>query len=93
MSSAEPIGENRVRDPATIIIFGASGDLTHRKLIPALYIAFTQGLLPDRFSIVGLARRDYDDRIFRDMLADSIRQFSRLAVDEQVIRLPRRMTI
>ena len=81
------IGESRVKDPVTIVIFGASGDLTHRKLIPALYIAFTKGLLPEKFTIVGFARRDYDDEIYRSMLADSIKEFSRLpAVQETVDR-------
>jgi glucose-6-phosphate 1-dehydrogenase len=79
------IGESRVQDPVTIVIFGASGDLTHRKLIPALYIAYAQNLLPARFSIVGSARRDYDDEIFRGMLAESIKAFSRLPTDDETV--------
>lgn len=78
-----PIVETRVNDPVTIVIFGASGDLTHRKLIPALYIAYAQNLLPDKFTIVGFARRDYDDDIFRGMMDEAIREFSRLDVDEE----------
>lgn len=74
-------GESRVHEPVTIVIFGASGDLTHRKLIPALYIAYAQNLLPERFTIVGFARRDYDDESFRGLMADSIREFSRLPVE------------
>ncbi len=77
--------ESRVNDPVTIVIFGASGDLTHRKLIPALYIAYAQGLLPERFTIVGFARRDYDDDVFRGMMAESIREFSRLPPDEEAL--------
>ena len=76
------VGAGRVANPATIVIFGASGDLTHRKLMPALYATFSQGLLPERFAIVGFARRDYTDETFRDLLAESIRSFSRLPVDE-----------
>ena len=79
------IGESRVHDPVTIVIFGASGDLTHRKLIPALYIAYAQDLLPEQFAIVGFARRDYDDAMFRDMMADSIREFSRLDIEEETV--------
>lgn len=79
------ITESRVNDPVTIVIFGASGDLTHRKLIPALYIAYAQGLLPERFTIVGFARRDYDDEIFRGMLADSVKEFSRLPADDRTV--------
>jgi len=80
-----PVGESRVNDPVTIVIFGASGDLTHRKLIPALFITYAQDLLPETFTIVGFARRDYDDEIFRGMMADSIKEFSRLPVDEETV--------
>ena len=83
MATSGIIGESRVHDPATIVIFGASGDLTHRKLMPALYIAFAQDLLPENFTIVGFARRDYDDEGFRGMMADSIREFSRLPTDPE----------
>ncbi|WP_372796763.1 glucose-6-phosphate dehydrogenase [Pontiella sp.] len=85
MTPTGPVVETRVNDPVTIVIFGASGDLTHRKLIPALYISYAQNLLPDRFTIVGFARRDYDDEIFRSMMADSIREFSRLPTDDETI--------
>ncbi len=85
MSSIGNVGESRVQDPVTIVIFGASGDLTHRKLIPALFIAYTQDLLPATFTIVGFARRDYDDGIFRGMLADSIRKFSRIQSDDDAV--------
>ncbi|MCF7818911.1 MAG: glucose-6-phosphate dehydrogenase [Kiritimatiellales bacterium] len=79
--------EIRVKDPVTIVIFGASGDLTHRKLIPALYTAYTQNLLPENFTIFGFARRDYDDEIFRGIMADAIKEFSRLpAAEETVMR-------
>lgn len=82
MATTGMIGESRVNDPVTIVIFGASGDLTHRKLIPALYIAYAQGLLPEEFTIVGFARRDYDDASFRGMMADAVKEFSRLPTDD-----------
>jgi glucose-6-phosphate 1-dehydrogenase len=85
MAAKEIIGESRVQDPVTIVIFGASGDLTHRKLIPALYIAYAQELLPPTFTIVGFARRDYDDEIFRDMMARSIKEFSRVPADDETV--------
>ena len=78
--------ESRVQDPVTIVIFGASGDLTHRKLMPALFIAFSQGLLPAQFTIVGFARRDYDDAVFRDMMAESIKKFSRIEASDELVR-------
>jgi glucose-6-phosphate 1-dehydrogenase len=79
------VSESSVDDPVTIVIFGASGDLTRRKLIPALYVAFAQNLLPDRFTIVGFARRDYDDKVFQDMMADAIKEFSRVPADEEAV--------
>ena len=59
---------------ATIIIFGASGDLTQRKLIPALYNNFRKKRLPAGLRIVGLARRDWDDQKFRDRLETGVKQ-------------------
>ncbi|MBL0712392.1 MAG: hypothetical protein JJV98_01715, partial [Desulfosarcina sp.] len=56
----------RTPEPCIIVIFGASGDLTHRKLMPALYNLFRIGGLPERFSIVGVARTPLDDASFRD---------------------------
>ena len=78
----EQLAPIRVDTPFTITIFGATGDLTHRKLIPALYAMFVERLLPDEFAVVGFARRGYDDASFRAWMADSIREFSRFAVNE-----------
>ncbi len=75
----------RMMEPVTIVIFGASGDLTHRKLIPALYAAFQQSLLPEQFRIVGFARRAYETESFREMLAESLRSFSRVETDEDSV--------
>ena len=50
------IFNNQVNEPVTIVIFGASGDLTQRKLIPALFSAYQKKLLPEEFSIMGFAR-------------------------------------
>lgn len=85
MSAVGSVSENRVKDPVTLVIFGASGDLTHRKLIPALFIAYSQGLLPERFVIVGFARRDYDDATFRAILSESIKTFSRLPAKDDAV--------
>ncbi len=62
--------------PCSIIIFGATGDLTHRKLIPALFSLETQGLLPDKMKIVGFARREFSDHSFRDELSQSLQEFA-----------------
>jgi len=62
--------------PTTIVIFGASGDLTWRKLIPALYNNFKKGRLSDCARIVGYARRSIPDDAFRDHLREGITTFS-----------------
>lgn len=62
--------------PCSIIIFGATGDLTHRKLIPALFSLETQGLLPEKMKIVGFARRDFSDHSFREELQSSLQEFA-----------------
>lgn len=63
--------------PSIVIIFGATGDLTHRKLVPALYNLGVDGLLPANFSTIGVARREVSDEDFRKGLTESIKSFSR----------------
>jgi glucose-6-phosphate 1-dehydrogenase len=62
----------------SIIIFGASGDLTQRKLIPALYTLAVEGRLPERYSIVGVARSAFDDARFREHLRRGVEENARL---------------
>ncbi len=62
--------------PTTIVIFGASGDLTSRKLIPALYNSFKKGRLSERVNVVGFARRPYTDDTFRAALREGVAKFS-----------------
>ncbi|MEP6756752.1 MAG: glucose-6-phosphate dehydrogenase [Chthonomonadales bacterium] len=62
--------------PCAIVLFGATGDLTRRKLIPALYSLEKQGLLPEKFVIVAYARRDKDDESFRADILDAIKKFA-----------------
>ena len=72
-------------EPCTIIIFGASGDLTARKLIPALYHLFLNRQMPMPFRIVGFARRPKSDDAWRTELREALGQFSRTKpVDEKV---------
>jgi glucose-6-phosphate 1-dehydrogenase len=59
-------------EPCTIVIFGASGDLTRRKLIPALFALFKSGRMPIPFSIVGCARSELDDARFREQLRENL---------------------
>ncbi len=58
--------------PCGLIIFGASGDLTHRKLMPALFRLFQRDLLPHNFFILGCARTEVTDEGFRQKVRDSI---------------------
>ena len=62
-----PRGRERVPDPVIMTIFGASGDLTKRKLLPALFHLEQNGLLPEKFAIVGVARRPLGDEFAKDM--------------------------
>lgn len=60
-------------DNCLMVIFGASGDLTRRKLMPAVFTLFAQGLLPPGFAVLGLGRTDLDDESFRQRIAAGIR--------------------
>jgi len=68
----------QIPDGCVLVIFGASGDLTRRKLLPALYALAHDGLLPDRFAVIGFARREKDHEAFRDEMRGAVEQFSRL---------------
>lgn len=68
-------------EPCTIVIFGASGDLTARKLIPALYHLHVDGALPDPFRIIGFARREKTDESWREELKAGMAKFSRTKID------------
>jgi glucose-6-phosphate 1-dehydrogenase len=71
--------------PTALVIFGATGDLAHRKLLPALYNLAHEGALPERFEMVGIARRDQEHADFRDMARESIERFSRRRPDPKVL--------
>lgn len=86
MASNEPMTDGeicrlddgrKVADPCSIVIFGASGDLTARKLIPALYHLYCEKQMPDSFRVVGVARREKSDDSWRDELKDGLEEFSR----------------
>ena len=70
--------------PATLVIFGASGDLTRRKLLPALYRLSRDQRLPARFSIVGVAREEFGDDGFRQEFRDSLREFAGVTHEDEV---------
>jgi glucose-6-phosphate 1-dehydrogenase len=71
--------------PTALVIFGATGDLAQRKLLPALYNLAHEGALPERFALVGNARSEMTDDEFREMAIQSVRTFSRRQPDEKVL--------
>jgi glucose-6-phosphate 1-dehydrogenase len=70
--------------PQAIVIFGASGDLTRRKILPALYNIARDRLLPERYAVLGYARTDWTDDEFRAHAREAIEEFSRSPIDEEV---------
>ncbi|HXX64883.1 MAG TPA: glucose-6-phosphate dehydrogenase, partial [Bacteroidota bacterium] len=69
-----------------IVIFGASGDLSARKLIPALYNNFKKGRLPIPVRIIGFARSPMSDEAFRDKMKEAIATFAQAEYDESTFR-------
>src|SRR6266567_4913345 len=72
----------RPSPPCTIVIFGAAGDLTKRKLLPALYNLKASGLLPRQLAIVGVTRKEKSHEQFREEQSKDIREFATRAVEE-----------
>src|SRR3954447_22122646 len=63
--------------PTTLVIFGATGDLSKRKLLPAIYNLAHEGALPERFNLIGVSRGDLSDDDFRAQARESTSEFSR----------------
>src|SRR5436190_1416766 len=80
----EGLSTRTVPQPCSIVIFGATGDLTHRKLIPALYNLAADGELPPAVAIIGFARRPKNDDDFRKEMEEAVRKFSRQAVRDEI---------
>ncbi len=70
-------GQSSVPDPCVFVIFGASGDLTKRLLIPSLFNLYMDGLLPDNFAVLGLSRDYFSAESFRKKMSEDIREHSR----------------
>ena len=77
----EGIRLRRTPDPCAMVIFGASGDLTERKLIPALFYLSRERMLPAGFSVVGCARTPSTNEAFRAEMADSVKKFLHLTAE------------
>ncbi len=74
----------RVPDPAVLVLFGATGDLAHRKVVPALYQLWRTNLLPHEFVLVGIGRREYSDESYRAEMRASMEKHARVQpIDEE----------
>ena len=71
--------------PTNLVIFGATGDLARRKLLPAVYSLAHEGALPERFNLIGVSRGELSNEAYREIAAESIRAFSRTPPDEAVL--------
>ncbi|MGD0166472.1 MAG: glucose-6-phosphate dehydrogenase [Gaiellaceae bacterium] len=80
------LSKQRRPDPCSLVIFGASGDLTHRKLIPALYSLEFRGLLPERFAVVGVARTKNSTESWREKMREAVVEFGRDEMRDDVWR-------
>ncbi|HEX4043117.1 MAG TPA: glucose-6-phosphate dehydrogenase [Xanthobacteraceae bacterium] len=79
-------GEARPADPCTLVIFGASGDLTHRLLLPALYNLAVDGLLPKAFALIGVARSPSSNETFAADLNNSLPKFATQSINQSVVQ-------
>lgn len=75
---------NRIAGPSGLIIFGVTGDLSRKKLMPAVYDLANRGLLPPGFALVGFARRDWEDQDFMEVVHDAVRDYARTPFREEV---------
>ena len=73
----EGLQVRRRPEPCVLVIFGASGDLTQRKLMPALYSLAFRRLLPERFAVVGAARSKESDDDFRERMKEAVQRYAR----------------
>ncbi len=75
---------SRIAGPGSLVIFGVTGDLARKKLMPAVYDLMHRGLLPPGFALVGFARRDWDDQDFNKVVHDAVKEYSRTPFEEAV---------
>ncbi len=79
-----PTGTSRPTGPCVMVIFGATGDLTARKLFPALYNLAKSNMLSREFAIVGVGRNDYSVDQFRQIMGDKLKTFATSSVDNDL---------
>jgi glucose-6-phosphate 1-dehydrogenase len=74
----------RIAGPCSLVIFGVTGDLARKKLMPAVYDLANRGLLPPGFALVGFARRDFSNQDFAQIVHDSVKEYARTPFREEV---------
>jgi glucose-6-phosphate 1-dehydrogenase len=74
----------RIAGPCALVIFGVTGDLARKKVMPAVYDLANRGLLPPGFALVGFARRDWEDQDFVQIVHDAVKQYARTPYRESV---------
>jgi glucose-6-phosphate 1-dehydrogenase len=74
----------RIAGPCGMVLFGVTGDLSRKKIMPAIYDLANRGLLPPGFSLIGYARRDWADQDFAQIVHDSVKQYARTEFREEV---------
>ena len=82
----EPSSKKRKPDPCSFVIFGATGDLTHRLVLPALYNLAAADLLPEKFCVVGVARKGMSNDDMRESLLKGLRQYKARPIDEAIAK-------
>ncbi|MCF8535570.1 MAG: glucose-6-phosphate dehydrogenase [Rhodoluna sp.] len=75
---------NRIAGPSSLIIFGVTGDLSRKKLMPAVYDLANRGLLPPGFALVGFARRDWENQDFGAVVKEAVQEYARTPWSEEV---------
>ena len=74
----------RIAGPCSLVIFGVTGDLSRKKLMPAVYDLANRGLLPPGFALVGFARRDWEDEDFEQVVYEAVKTYARTPFDDDV---------
>jgi glucose-6-phosphate 1-dehydrogenase len=82
----EPSAKQHKPDPCSFVIFGATGDLTHRLVLPALYNLAAADLLPEKFCVVGIARKGMSNDDMRESLLKGLRQYKTRPIDEAIAK-------
>ena len=77
--------ENIKNVPSIFTIFGVTGDLAVKKIIPSLWHLFQRGRLPERLSVVGFSRREFSDKEFKDLILEAVKKHTDSKIDDKQI--------